>query len=121
MRKLAAAGAALAVLAACSAQTEPGASGETATQAAPATASAEAAEPAAAENADPAGLAKGTIVEAIKQTQCREVGENADEPPWDVAVGSFAKVIAVQGTEILVDMAASECLIPADAVKPSET
>jgi hypothetical protein len=38
-----------------------------------------------------------------------------------VAVGSFAKVIAVQGTEILVDMAASECLIPADAVKPSET
>ena len=119
MRRLAVAGAALAVLAACNAQTEPTAAEEVAGQPAAAAAAGQTPQPAASSNANAADLAAGTIVEAVKQTQCREVGENAGEPPWDVAPGSFAKVIAVQGNEILVDMAASKCLIPADAVKPS--
>ena len=123
MKRLLVSGAIVALLAACNSKSgdaEPAAS-EAAT--APAmTAATEA--PAAADagstpGVDLAGLKKGDILIAIKATQCRETGANAGEPPWDVAVGSFAKFVAVEGADVRVELAGDECLIPADAVKLS--
>jgi hypothetical protein len=114
MNRLAAACALLATLAACNSKPDAPAAEE----AAAAPEAAGAAAPPAAPAAAAAAFAAGTIVEATRQTQCHEIGPNAGEP-WDVSPGSFAKVIAVQGDQILVDMAATECLIPADAVTAS--
>jgi hypothetical protein len=114
MRTVFLVGAALALLSACNSETEHSAASDVTT----AEATAEAAAPATAPNVDLAALTPGTMVEATRQAKCRETGPNAGEP-WDVAPGSFAKVVAVEGNEVRVDMVGTECLIAADAVKPS--
>lgn len=125
MKKLLFAGMTLAILGACSSQPEEPATEET-TAAEPTEAAAGvAAEPTeaaaapaeASGGADPAQLAAGDRVEATKQTQCREIGDKADESPWDIYPGVTATVIEVRGSDVLVKTIATECLLPLADVK----
>jgi len=123
MKRLLVSGAIVALLSACNSQSDDAvpAASESATAPTMTAATEAPANPDAtgAPGADLAALKKGDILIAIKATQCRETGANAGEPPWDVAVGSFAKFVAAEGADVRVELAGDECLIPADAVKLS--
>ena len=125
MKRVLFAGTVLAMLAACGSQTEPAeeateAPAEAAAEATAAAPEATAAPAAAAEpNAAPANFAKGDTVEVTTQTECREVGPDADDTPWDMYPGVTKEVIAVEGSELRVAIADTECLVSADAVKLS--
>jgi len=122
MRKAFLAGATLALLSACGSQSdETAATGPTAVTAAAAPAAVVPAEsPVAAAEAPSAAsgsFAKGDSVEVTVQTQCHEVGPDADETPWDVYPGVTKEVLAVEGRQLRVTIGGTECLIPASAVK----
>ena len=120
MRRVLLAGAMLALLSACGAQSDETAAAEQAANpaaAAPlAAAPAETPAPAEAPSA-PVDLAKGDTVEVTVQTECFEVGPDADETPWDVYPGVSKEVLAVEGDKLRVTIGGTECLLPANAVK----
>ena len=124
MRKALLAGATLAMLSACGSQSDDtAATGPTEVTAAAAPAAVVPAEspvaPAEASSGVPGSFAKGDTVEVTVQTECREVGPEADETPWDVYPGVTKEVLAVEGEQLRVTIGGTECLIPASAVKKS--
>ena len=124
MRKAFLAGATLALLSACGSQSDETAATEPAAETAAATPAAvvPAESPVAAAEAPSAAsgsFAKGDSVEVTVQTECHEVGADADEAPWDVYPGVTKEVLAVEGDQLRVTIGGTECLIPANAVKKS--
>jgi hypothetical protein len=119
MRNVILAGASLALLSACGAQTDETAAPEKAAEATP-EAAVPAEPPVAAEapNAAAGSYAVGDTVEVAVQTECREVGPNADETPWDFYPGVTKEVLAVEGDQLRVKAGDVECLVPTKDVKP---
>ena len=119
MRNVFLAGVTLALLSACGAQTDETAAPEQAAEATPVAATpAEPPVTAEAPTAAACSYAVGDTVEDAVQTECHEVGPNADETPWDFYPGVTKEVLAVEGDQLRVKAGDVECLVPAEDVKP---
>ena len=56
----------------------------------------------------------------LKEANCRGLGADADDEPWEMTKGAFVKFVAIEGSDLRVENGPGmECLIAPDAVGPA--